>query len=85
MHHEDEKGMERCCDNCANCGYCCSGGGHHGGKKAKLYFLLGVLAIVYGIINYLITVMLWPDYQAWIVGGVLLLVIGSIKKHMMKQ
>ena len=57
---------------CGKCG--------HAGKK---YMLYGVLAIVYGIINYMISVMVWEPYMAWIVGGVILLLIswtkGSVK------
>lgn len=79
-HEHDEKDTSRCCDNCGNCGYC--GSGHHSGKKGKIYILLGVLAIVYGIINYLIVVAGMPDYNAWIFGGVLLVFIGMLKKYM---
>jgi hypothetical protein len=54
-----------------NCGH---------GKK---YTLFGVLAIVYGIITYMISVMNWQPYMAWIIGGVILLLIawakGSVK------
>lgn len=82
MHDEKGGGGEACCDNCGNCGSCgCGPGGYHGGKKAKLYFFAGTLAIVYGIINYLVSTG-WPGYQAWIAGGVLLVIIGVLKKHM---
>lgn len=88
MHHEghedDEKGMGQCCDNCGSCGNCGCGGGHGHGGKGKLYMLVGFVAIVYGIVNYLITVAGWPGYQAWIFGGILLLIVGWAKKHMMK-
>ena len=50
------------------CERCCG----HAGKK---YMLFGVLAIVYGIIDYMITVMTWQPYMAWIVGGIILLLI----------
>lgn len=71
---------DACCDNCGNCGSCGCGGGH-GGGKSKLYMFAGTLAIVYGLISYLV-VTGWPDYQAWVVGGVLLVIIGVLKKHM---
>ena len=53
-------------------GKCCG----HAGKK---YLLLGVLAIVYGIINYMISVMNWQPYMAWVVGGIILLLIAWAK------
>lgn len=86
MHHDEGKEDGPCCDNCGECGNCgegCGCGGYSHGR-GKLYFLIGVLAIVYGIINYLIVSVGWPGYQAWIVGGVLLLLVGWLKKHMMK-
>jgi hypothetical protein len=52
---------------------CCG----HGGK---IYMFLGVLTIVYGIINYMINVMNWQLHMAWIVGGVILLLISWVKK-----
>ena len=62
----EEKMMENC--------------GHgHAGKK---YMLFGVLAIVYGIINYLQTVMGLQAYTAWIVGGVILLLVAWTKGSM---
>lgn len=50
--------------------------------KAKMLEILGILAIVYGIINYLITALSWPSYGAWIVGGAILVLIGWAKKAM---
>ncbi|MDZ4228486.1 MAG: hypothetical protein U1E54_04550 [Candidatus Levybacteria bacterium] len=54
------------------CGKC----GGHAGKK---YMLFGVLAIVYGIVNYMISAMGWQPYMAWIVGGVILLLVAWTK------
>ncbi len=48
--------------------------------KGKKYMLLGVAAIVYGIILYMIDVMVWAPYLAWIVGGVILLLISWAQK-----
>jgi hypothetical protein len=57
------------------CGKCCG----HAGKK---YMLFGVLAIVYGVINYLMVGMNWQPYMAWIVGGIILLLIAWTKGSM---
>ncbi len=56
-------------------GKCCGG-------RGKKYMLFGVLAIVYGIINYLITALGWQAYTAWIAGGVILLLIAWAKGSM---
>ncbi|OGH24249.1 MAG: hypothetical protein A3B47_04075 [Candidatus Levybacteria bacterium RIFCSPLOWO2_01_FULL_39_24] len=53
----------------------------HAGKK---YMLFGVLAIVYGVINYMISVMGWQPYMAWIAGGVILLLVAWTKGSMNK-
>ena len=55
----------------------------HGGK-GKLLEAAGVIAIVYGIGNYLMVNLSWPVYGAWIAGGVILILIGWAKKAMMK-
>jgi len=52
------------------------------GQRGKKYMLFGVLAIVYGVINYLTAVMGWAPYMAWVVGGVILLLIGWAKDSM---
>jgi hypothetical protein len=52
------------------------------GCAGKKYMLFGVLAIVYGAINYMTSVMSWDPYMAWIVGGVILLLIGWMKGSM---
>ena len=62
----EEKGM-------CNCGH------GHAGKK---YMLFGVLAIVYGIVNYMMAVMGWQPYMAWIAGGVILLLVSWAKNSM---
>lgn len=50
--------------------------------KGKILEILGILAIVYGIINYLTTALSLPSYGAWIVGGVILILVGWAKKAM---
>ena len=63
---KDEKDM-------CNCGH------GHAGKK---YMLFGVLAIVYGAVNYMTTVMGWQSYMAWVAGGVILLLVAWAKNSM---
>lgn len=57
----------------------CSCGHGHGSKK---YMLFGVLAIVYGAINYMTVVMGWETYMAWVAGGAILLLIAWAKGGM---
>lgn len=52
----------------------CHGGGKH------WYMLLGSVAFVYGLMSYFMAVYAWPAYTAWMVGGVLLVLIGWVKK-----
>jgi hypothetical protein len=52
------------------------------GYVGKKYMLFGVLAIVYGIILYMTSIMNWQPYAAWIVGGVILLLIAWAKGSM---
>ncbi len=49
-------------------------------NPSKVFMIIGVLAIVYGIINYLMMVMLWSPYASWIVGGVILLLVSWSKQ-----
>ena len=43
------------------------------------FMVLGVVAIVYGIVNYLTTIMNWQTYMGWIVGGVILILVAWAK------
>jgi small neutral amino acid transporter SnatA (MarC family) len=54
----------------------CNCGHGHGGKK---FMLFGVLAIVYGVINYLMNAMGWETHTAWFAGGAILLLISWAK------
>ena len=56
----------------------------HGGK-GKLLETAGVIAVVYGIGTYLIENLSWPEYMAWIAGGVILILVGWAKKAMMSK
>jgi len=56
----------------------------HGCHGCKIFKSLGLIAIVYGVIEYLTTVIKWQSYAAWIVGGIILLLIGWAKKSMDK-
>lgn len=66
-----EKGMEM--------GQCAC---HHDMFGKHTYMLIGTLVFVWGFINYLMVAQGWPMYSAWMVGGVLLVVIGWVKKWM---
>jgi len=52
--------------------------------KGGWLFVLGVLAIVYGIVQYLLLALGWPIYTAWIVGGIILLLVSWAKKNWAK-
>lgn len=54
-------------------------------EKGKLLEAVGIIAIVYGIGNYLMVNLSWPEYGAWIAGGVILILIGWAKKAMMSN
>ncbi len=56
----------------------CECGCHHKGKH--VYMVIGTVAFVYGLMSYFMTVQMWPSYTAWMVGGILLVVIGWLKK-----
>lgn len=46
------------------------------------FMVLGILAIVYGVVNYLMSSMGWQPYMAWIAGGVILLLVSWAKGGM---
>lgn len=53
----------------------------HGGFGGKhTYMLLGVLVFVWGFMNYLMVVHGWTSYAAWMVGGIILVLVGWFKK-----
>ena len=52
----------------------------HNPKSA--FMVIGVLSIVYGIINYFISALNWQPYTAWIVGGGILLLVSWAKGSM---
>jgi small neutral amino acid transporter SnatA (MarC family) len=52
--------------------------------KGNLLEAAGVIAVVYGIGNYLVANLNWTEYSAWIAGGVILLLIGWAKRAMEK-
>ena len=49
-------------------------------NPGKVLMIFGVLAIVYGIINYLMIEMNWSVYASWIVGGIILLLVSWAKQ-----
>lgn len=62
---------------CKDCPIHCRG--MHGGK-AHLYMFIGILAFVYGAVNYLSLTYAWAPYTEWMVGGAVLVLIGWAKK-----
>lgn len=48
-------------------------------NPSKIFMIFGVVAIVYGIINYLMIAMNWPAYSSWITGGIILLLVSWAK------
>lgn len=53
---------------------------HHHAHMANWYLLIGAVAFVYGAIMYLKTMYAWPPYTGWMVGGVVLIVLGWLKR-----
>lgn len=49
-------------------------------SPGKVFMIFGVLAIVYGIVNYLMVAMNWSAYASWIVGGIILLLVSWAKQ-----
>lgn len=51
--------------------------------KSHVIMLVGVLALLYGVGNYIRVTYLstWPPYTTWMVGGIVLILIGWIKKQ----
>jgi hypothetical protein len=49
---------------------------------SKKYTLFGILAIVYGVMVYMMDIMGWQPYMAWVAGGVILLLVSWAKRSM---
>lgn len=79
---EEDTECKQCSMHCGSEGCCI--GSHHGGK-AHLFLMLGMIALVYGIINYFSVTNDWPSYLEWITGGIVLIGIGLMKKHYMMK
>jgi len=77
-----EKDMEKVMCSCG-CGCCGMGGGMWMGKK--LYMTVGTFAFVYGFVTWLMMTQNWPAYGGWMLGGVLLIAIGVVKKWFWKM
>lgn len=54
----------------------------HWGKGGHFLFTLGLIAIVYGVVQWAMVVYVLPSYGAWILGGVLLIIVWWLKKMM---
>lgn len=79
---EDEKGGKGMMCSCG-CGCCGMGMGMgHGMMGKHLYMLVGTFAVVYGLVTWAMTMYMWPAYMGWIVGGILLILVGWLKKWM---
>lgn len=50
-------------------------------KNGQFLYYAGVIAIAYGAIQFLMISLEWPSYAAWIAGGLLIFVIGYLKKE----
>lgn len=70
----DEKGMCSCGCGCCGMGH----GGMWGGKK--IYMTVGTFAFIYGLVTWLMMMYNWPAYGGWMLGGVLLVLVGWLKK-----
>lgn len=65
------------------CGCGCGMG--HGMWGKHLYFLIGILALVYGVIEWARVTYMWPPYMGWVVGGIILIIVGIAKKWFWKM
>lgn len=56
-------------------------------SHGNLLITIGIVAAVYGIINYLrITVgYAWPPYVGWLIGGVILMIVGWAKAYWLRK
>lgn len=56
-------------------------------SHGNLLITVGIIALVYGVVNYLrITVgYAWPSYIGWVLGGVILIVFGWVKSHLIRK
>ncbi|MGA2910903.1 MAG: hypothetical protein ABSE04_03855 [Candidatus Microgenomates bacterium] len=59
-------------------------GKHHGGGGHWL-MTIGIVALVYGIMSWLVMSYMWAPYVGWIVGGIVLIIIGWMKKAMKRN
>lgn len=72
------------CEDCKNGMH-----GHHMGGGGKHWlFTIGIVAFVYGLMQWAMIAYAWQPYTGWMVGGLLLILIGWMKKwrkHMMMR
>lgn len=52
-------------------------------SHGNLLITVGIIAVVYGAMNYLRVAIgyAWPPYTGWVLGGILLLIIGLIRGY----
>lgn len=53
-------------------------------ERGKLIEAAGVIAVIYGAGTYMVLNLSWPEYLAWIAGGVVLLLVAWAKRSMDK-
>lgn len=51
-------------------------------KGGHFLFTLGLVAIVYGVVQWAMVMYALPTYGAWVLGGVLLIIVWWVKKQM---
>jgi len=51
-------------------------------EKGKFLETAGIVAVVYGVGNYLVVNLDWPEYLSWVAGGVILILVGWAKRSM---
>lgn len=56
-------------------------------SKGDLLITVGIVAIVYGVVNYIRTSIgvAWPPYTGWLIGGAALIVVGFIKGYWLRK
>lgn len=81
---KEEKECKDCCDmQCKGEMGHHWGGMHHG--RGHIFTTVGILALIYGAVNYLRVTYVWPPYTGWIAGGLALIIIGVGKKYWMNR
>lgn len=56
-------------------------------SHGNLLITVGIVAIVYGFINYLRVSIgySWPPYAGWLIGGIILVFVGWVKAYWLRK